>query len=715
MGFLSWRREEGEDDFETISVEIPGEEGPVDSVPGKGDIVGASYDAYDVNVTPGIDYEYKLQDVPDDGSEGEFFGPVTPVVNDTSSPTPTSTPKPAATDTPTPTDDPASTSTPTPQPTATSPAPTPTPYVMFQADQEDLSAGTCTTLRWRVEYVYEAYLDGQLVPSSDTMTVCPCEDETHTLRVIYKDDTEEDFNIALSVTGTCEDASDATATATPFRVTTATPGATATPFASPTATGTPDTDTPTLTPSSTPSSIAETDSPIATPTAPATSRALAEGDAATPAPSPSDSPTRPPVEGETTTSSARTQTPHQSVPARWWCWNWPVAHRRGHMAMELSTEPASVRCHRYSILLAVGLLLAGFILAGCGARPTPSPAIPATPPSQWTLAVRADGPRWLGADWWRAQGLDPATLSHENVRLQQAGRDIPTRWIDAPDGPGLLFYGQTTTDLEDLGPAGAYTLTLGAPGTPMASAPSLPLHAPFQLTTTATLRRAPDLVYRSTAPTTRPWFWRSLFAPDALTLTLPLTDAVPGPVALSLRVWGQSRAPQAPDHHLRVLWDGVEVSDHFWDGSEMEAWTVEGADLTTDGSESHTLVLDAPGDTGAPVDVTWIDAITVTWTRNLRFDGDNADWARWRATAASAACWEDLSDDAHLLMVPSKSEGEVWHAKVGDIATTEAGRRCLPQELFGQGWIGRPEAAPPRISSVRARRSPCPRCWRPPT
>ncbi len=344
-----------------------------------------------------------------------------------------------------------------------------------------------------------------------------------------------------------------------------------------------------------------------------------------------------------------------------------------------------------------GLLLIGCVFAGCSARSTSSPSIPATlstPPSQWTLAVRADGPRWLGADWWRAQGLDPATLSHENVRLQQAGRDIPTRWIDAPDGPGLLFYGQPTTDLGDLGLAGAYTLTLGAPGTSMASAPSLPLHAPFQVTTTAVLRRAPNLVYRAAAPMTRPWFWRSLFAPDALTLTLPLTDAVPGPVALSLRVWGQSRAPQAPDHHLRVLWDGVEVSDHFWDGSEMEAWTVEGADLTTDGSESHTLVLDAPGDTGAPVDVTWIDAITVTWTRNLRFDGDNADWARWRATAASAACWEHLSDDAHLLMVPSKSEGEVWHAKVGDIATTEAGRRCLPQELFGQGWIGRPDAAP---------------------
>ncbi len=354
-----------------------------------------------------------------------------------------------------------------------------------------------------------------------------------------------------------------------------------------------------------------------------------------------------------------------------------------------------MRRHPHSLLLAVGLvLLAGLGLARCGARPSTSPSSPATPPSppfQWTLAVRADGPRWLGADWWRAQGLDPTTLSHENVRLQQAGRDVPTQWIDAPHGPGLLFSGQTTMDLEDLGPAGTYTLTLGSPGTPMSSAPSTSLHAPFQVTTTATLRHAPDLVYRAAAPTTRPWFWRSLFAPDVLTLTLPLTDAVSGPVALGLRVWGQSRAPQSPDHHLRVLWDGAEVSDHFWDGSEMTAWAVEDVALATDGADLHTLVLDAPGDTGAPVDVTWIDAITITWTRNLRF-GDDEGWAQWRATSASAACWEDVPDDVHLLI--ASSSGEIWHAEVGEIAQVEGGRRCLPQEPGGQGWIGRPEAAP---------------------
>jgi len=303
LGFLLWRREEGEGDFETIFVEIPGEESPTDFVPGIGDIVGANYDAYDVNVTPGISYEYQLQDVPDDGSEGETFGPVTPVVNDT--PTPTSTPTaiptsdPAATHTPT--------STPSPQPTATSPGPTPTPHVQFWADRENLAAGTCTTLHWTTENIQAVYLNGEGVDGSSSKIVCPCEDETHTLRVIYKDDTEEDFSIELSVTGVCDDASDATATATPFRVTTATP------FVSPTATATPDADAPTPTPSPSPTSVSgpETDSPLATPTSPATSRALAEGDTATPAPSPTASltPTRPPVEGERMTSSARTERP----------------------------------------------------------------------------------------------------------------------------------------------------------------------------------------------------------------------------------------------------------------------------------------------------------------------------------------------------------------------------------------------------------------------
>ncbi len=301
LGFLLWRRED-EGEFEKISVEVPVGESPTEFVPGVGGIIGANYDAYDVNVTPGIAYEYQLQDAPDDSSAGEMFGPVTPMANDTPTPTSTPTPQPAATATPT--------IRPTRTPTANpSPSPTPTPHVQFWADQENLAAGTCTTLHWNIENIQAAHLNGEGVDGSSSKTVCPCEDVTYTLRVRYRDEAEENFRIDLSVTGVCDDAADATATATPFRVTTATP------FVSPTATATPDADAPTPTPTPSPSpppvSGPETDSPLATPTSPATSRALAEGDMATPAPSPTASltPTRPPVEGERMTSSARTERP----------------------------------------------------------------------------------------------------------------------------------------------------------------------------------------------------------------------------------------------------------------------------------------------------------------------------------------------------------------------------------------------------------------------
>ncbi|MFP4393664.1 MAG: hypothetical protein ACLFTI_00230 [Anaerolineales bacterium] len=292
LGFMLWRREEGEGDFETIFVEIPSEEGLTDFVPGIGDIVGASYDAYDVNVTPGIAYEYQLQDAPDDGSEGEMFGPVTPMANDTPTPTSTPTPQPAATATPT--------IRPTRTPTANpSPSPTPTPRVQFWADQENLAAGTCTTLHWTTENIQAAHLNGEGVDGSSSKTVCPCEDVTYTLRVIYKDDTEEDFDIALSVTGTCDDASDATATATPFRVTTATPGAT--PTASPTPT-TSAADAPTATPTSSPTAAsasgAETDSPLPTPAALTPTLAAPDPADSTVTPSTTASPTRPAVAGE---------------------------------------------------------------------------------------------------------------------------------------------------------------------------------------------------------------------------------------------------------------------------------------------------------------------------------------------------------------------------------------------------------------------------------
>ncbi|MGC9396097.1 MAG: hypothetical protein ACP5J4_14740 [Anaerolineae bacterium] len=142
---------------------------------------GAFYEYEDIEVTPGITYYYKLQDVPDDGSSGDYTDPISATIP-TPTPTPTATP----------------TVTPTPLPTST-----PNPNVRFWADETDLAAGECATLYWQTNNILAVHFDGIGVTGDGERLFCPCETESHTLRVKYLNGTSEDFVITLNVTGQC--------------------------------------------------------------------------------------------------------------------------------------------------------------------------------------------------------------------------------------------------------------------------------------------------------------------------------------------------------------------------------------------------------------------------------------------------------------------------------------------------------------------------------
>ena len=75
---------------------------------------------------------------------------------------------------------PTYTPTPTKRPTET---PWPPAQVDFRADQTSIEQGSCTTLRWDVEYATAIYLDGDGVAGHDSRQVCPKETRTYTLRV----------------------------------------------------------------------------------------------------------------------------------------------------------------------------------------------------------------------------------------------------------------------------------------------------------------------------------------------------------------------------------------------------------------------------------------------------------------------------------------------------------------------------------------------------
>ena len=309
--------------------------------------------------------------------------------------------------------------------------------------------------------------------------------------------------------------------------------------------------------------------------------------------------------------------------------------------------------------------------------------------SRYVLTVRADGPRWLGPEWWQSLGLDADALNQDSVALYHTGTKVPVPllWVDSPDGAGALFYGATVSST--VGAAGTYVLALGEQSEPAVLARVLFRDRPgCQTTTLSTLSLEEDLVYRSTAPLDSPWPWQSLRPPERLEVAVSLPNLQSGErVSLTVRMWGQSAMPQDPDHHLRVSWNGEVVEDHTWDGSALETWSVS---LPGTGSADNTLVLEAPGGTEAPVDVSWVDSVGLTWRRAMVLDADG--WAMWRAESDGVACWQaerDITDPVVLLIDP---DGIVsWGEMAGGISSEDL---RVSQRAGDVGWIGVPWMAP---------------------
>ncbi len=65
--------------------------------------------------------------------------------------------------------------------------PAPEARIEFWADDFVVVQGNCTTLRWRMDNINSAFLDGQGVAGQDTRRVCPQDDTTYTMQVRLRD------------------------------------------------------------------------------------------------------------------------------------------------------------------------------------------------------------------------------------------------------------------------------------------------------------------------------------------------------------------------------------------------------------------------------------------------------------------------------------------------------------------------------------------------
>jgi len=78
------------------------------------------------------------------------------------------------------------------------------PSISFSVDRTALNGGECAILRWEVDNVNEIHLDDEGVVGHDTRKVCPKSTKTYKLKVVRRDNNQEERTVTIQVNSVAE-------------------------------------------------------------------------------------------------------------------------------------------------------------------------------------------------------------------------------------------------------------------------------------------------------------------------------------------------------------------------------------------------------------------------------------------------------------------------------------------------------------------------------
>ncbi|MEA3345718.1 MAG: C25 family cysteine peptidase [Chloroflexota bacterium] len=281
---------------------------------------------------------------------------------------------------------------------------------------------------------------------------------------------------------------------------------------------------------------------------------------------------------------------------------------------------------RLSLVLLLALSIAqGLALAGCARLQPTGLKLRCSGPSGEPMArlairVEAEGLYRLTDAELRPVGWDVSRLDPARLHLSQGGTPAPFALQGQGRERQLVFYGHVApTRYCDYN---IYWLeTTDGEGIPLPERNVSPVSEEPTQQAIRTVRFEENLTYVTQVREGDPWLGPRLHAPGMITVSLRLPHVVEGPATLRVRLWAASKAPVEPDHHLLLRLNAHPVAEARWDsqGSHLiEAKLPSG----TLGDGANILTLTAPGDTGARVELAYLDWDEVTYTRALVAEGD---------------------------------------------------------------------------------------------
>lgn len=237
------------------------------------------------------------------------------------------------------------------------------------------------------------------------------------------------------------------------------------------------------------------------------------------------------------------------------------------------------------------------------------------------LLVSEAGIQRVTYEQLRLAGIELAGVPAAQIAIRDRGAGVP-RYVGGGGvfGPGSFLEWVAEPALTLASPVDVFEVAVDpARAVPAVAGRRAPASAP-PASHPAELVVDPDHAYGLASPIDDPWFDGSLYAqggPVTAERDFDLPGLLAGPAELTVELWGSIDWPgAAPDHHLVVHLNGVELDSVFFDGITpfTGRYDVSGLVLET----GNVLELTAPGDTGYGLDLINREGFSVAYTAETR-------------------------------------------------------------------------------------------------
>lgn len=293
----------------------------------------------------------------------------------------------------------------------------------------------------------------------------------------------------------------------------------------------------------------------------------------------------------------------------------------------------------------------------------------------WFLEVEREGGYWVGPNFLANLGLNPKGDSPPAISLSLEGNDVPLLPLRTSAGWGFFFFTQYhRTRYSSYNPL---KLEVGKSGPQIANSGFCPPPSvkplPWAL---HFIHLEEDLYYLPQAELEIPWLWKPLYAPGKLAFTLNLTDALEGPVTITVQIWSHSDFPSKPDHELQMWWDETLIGKWQWDG--MGVYQFQAHTELNKNYAKHELTLESSLPLGTKASVLWVDYIEVIYRRIVKPEGE-----MWLAEGEALKV-EGSSPWTYAIDVTNPLEVKGCLIPSDGVISTVPGHRY---------WIGNPQKA----------------------